>query len=71
MKSFNDLYSSIVEAEISGDAGGSASNIASGQNSGNVVSKNPETLGFVKRKKRVADDVSYAKAGLPKEIPAK
>ena len=37
------------EAEISGDAGGSATNIASGQNSGNVVYHGPTVMGIVRR----------------------
>ncbi len=72
MKSFEELYKlHCSEAEISGDAGGSATNIASGQNSGNVVGANPEDLGLVKRKKSTSADVSYAKSGLPKELPAR
>lgn len=39
----------INEAEISGDAGGNATNIASGQNSGNVVYHGPTVMGLVRR----------------------
>jgi len=39
----------INEAEISGDAGGNATNIASGQNSGNIVYHGPTVMGIVRR----------------------
>lgn len=37
------------EAEISGDAGDNAANIASGQNSGNIVYHGPTVMGIVRR----------------------
>jgi len=59
VKSFREF---LGEME-SGDSGGDATKIASGENSGDVVRGSPETLGKVKRKK----PKGYAVAGLPEK----
>ena len=42
----------IIEAMTGGDSGGDPVRIASGENSGNVVGKNPENIGLKRRKKK-------------------